>query len=299
MKLETLSLGSNRLSGHLPTRVCFSGSLLFFSVNNNSFSGPVPSTIQNCSKLIRLRFEGNQITGNVTDALSYNGLTGGLPQQFGSLKMLETLNISHNNFTGSIPTTFNDLFSLTMIDISYNQLEGRVPDMRVFQQAPFKAIENNKGLCGNITGLKDCPRTHVNEKTKNSQGLMILILDPTICLVLILIMIVGILIFLRRTKKKETEPPKPVNHPPFAIWSYDGKMMYETIIDVVDDFDSKHVIGVGGCGIVYRAELPTSEPIAIKKFNTQEPDEWVDFKSFENEVRALTGTRHHNIVRLL
>ncbi|KAJ0790649.1 putative non-specific serine/threonine protein kinase [Helianthus annuus] len=163
MKLETLSLGSNRLSGHLPTRVRFSGSLLFFSVNNNSFSGPVPSTIKNCSKLIRLRFEGNQITGNVTDALSYNGLTGGLPQQFGGLKMLETLNISHNNFT---------------------ELEGRVPDMQVFQQAPFEAVENNKGLCGNITGLKDCPRTHVNEKTKNNQGLMILILVPTICLVL-------------------------------------------------------------------------------------------------------------------
>ncbi|KAJ0751511.1 putative non-specific serine/threonine protein kinase [Helianthus debilis subsp. tardiflorus] len=140
--------------------------------------------------------------------------------------MLETLNISHNNFTGSIPTTFNDLFNLTMIDISYNQLEGRVPDMRVFQQAPFEAVENNKGLCGNITGLKDCPQTHVNEKTKNNQGLMIVILVPTICLVLILIMIVGILIFLRRTKKKATEPPKPVNHPPFAIWSYDGKMMY-------------------------------------------------------------------------
>ncbi|KAJ0790655.1 putative protein kinase RLK-Pelle-LRR-XI-1 family [Helianthus annuus] len=75
-------------------------------------------------------------------------------------------------------------------------------------------------------------------------------------------------------------------------------MMYETIIDAVDDFDSKHVIGVGGCGTVYRAELPTGESVAIKKFNTQEPDEWVDFKSFENEVGALTGTRHHNIVRL-
>ncbi|KAF5807679.1 putative protein kinase RLK-Pelle-LRR-XI-1 family [Helianthus annuus] len=169
--------------------------------------------------------------------------------------------------------------------------------MRVFQQAPFEAVENNKGFCGNITGLKDCPRTH-NENTKYNQGLMILILVPTICLVLILIMIVGILIFLRRTKKKETEPPKPVNHPPFAIWSYDGKMMYETIIDAVDDFDSKHVIEVGGCGTVYRAELPTGESVAIKKFNTQEPDEWVDFKSFENEVRALTGTRRHNIVKL-
>ncbi|KAI3686013.1 hypothetical protein L1987_79682 [Smallanthus sonchifolius] len=74
--------------------------------------------------------------------------------------------------------------------------------------------------------------------------------------------------------------------------------MYETIIDAVDDFDSKRIIGVGGCGTVYRAELPTGEHFAIKKFNTREPDDLVDSKSFENEIRALTETRHHNIVRL-
>ncbi|KAI3686011.1 hypothetical protein L1987_79680 [Smallanthus sonchifolius] len=37
MKLETLALGSNKLSGHLPTRACFSGSLQIFSVNRIFF----------------------------------------------------------------------------------------------------------------------------------------------------------------------------------------------------------------------------------------------------------------------
>ncbi|KAI3689343.1 hypothetical protein L2E82_47297 [Cichorium intybus] len=446
-KLETLSLGSNKLSGRLPGRVCDRRSLLIFSANNNSFSGPVPSTIRNCSRLLRLRLDGNMFTGNISDAfgvyndleyvdlshndlyghvsnnwarcrsliaikmsnnnlsgtipdnlgdswlqeidlssnlltggiprslgrltsliylflddnrlrgsiprefgkllnlgslnlaksgltgaipsevgeclrlrilnlsgndlrdtipielmrlmelevldLADNGLIGGLPRQFGGLKRLETLNLSHNNLTGSIPSTFIDLSSLVTIDISYNQLEGRVPDIHIFQQAPFEAIENNKGLCGNITGLNDCLLKQNHHK--NTRPLIILIIVPTLCF--LFLAVAGILFF-RLSKEKRNEPQESVNPSPFAIWSYDGKMVYETIVEAVENFNSKHIIGFGGCGTVYRAELPTGELVAVKKFNMQEDDELLDVKSFKNEIHALTETRHLNIVKL-
>ena len=41
----------------------------------------------------------------------------------------------------------------------------------------------------------------------------------------------------------------------FAIWSYDGKMVYESIIEATEEFDSKHCVGVGGFGSVYKAKL--------------------------------------------
>ena len=41
----------------------------------------------------------------------------------------------------------------------------------------------------------------------------------------------------------------------FAIGSYDGKMVYESIIEATKEFDSKHCVGVGGSGSVYKAEL--------------------------------------------
>ncbi|MFS7941120.1 putative protein kinase RLK-Pelle-LRR-XI-1 family [Helianthus anomalus] len=126
---------------------------------------------------------------------------------------------------------------------------------------------------------------------------MILILVPTICLVLILIMIVGILIFLRRIKKKETEPPKPVNHPPFAIWSYDGKMMYETIIDAVDDFDSKHEIGVGVVGLFIGPNYQRVNPLSLKSSTLKNPTSGWILKSFENEMKEFDWCKRANVIK--
>ncbi|GJX70760.1 MDIS1-interacting receptor like kinase 2-like protein, partial [Tanacetum coccineum] len=50
---------------------------------------------------------------------------------------------------------------------------------------------------------------------------------------------------------------------------------------VIDDFNSKHI--TRGCGTVYRAELPTGELVAIRKFTALDYDELIDVKNFENE----------------
>ncbi|MCI63622.1 receptor-like protein kinase, partial [Trifolium medium] len=39
-------------------------------------------------------------------------------------------------------------------------------------------------------------------------------------------------------------------------------MVYENIIDATEKFDKKHLIGVGGHGSVYKAELSTGQVIA-------------------------------------
>ena len=53
-----------------------------------------------------------------------------------------------------------------------------------------------------------------------------------------------------------------------ALWSYDGKMVYESIIDAIEGFDSKHCVGVGGCGSVYKAELQIGQVVTVKKFHS-------------------------------
>ena len=54
----------------------------------------------------------------------------------------------------------------------------------------------------------------------------------------------------------------------FANWSYDGKMVYENIIEATEEFDSKHCVGVGGCGSVYKVELQLGQVVAVKKFHS-------------------------------
>ena len=75
-------------------------------------------------------------------------------------------------------------------------------------------------------------------------------------------------------------------------------MVYENIIEATEDFDSKYCIGVGGHGIVYKTELPTSQVVAMKKLHPLLTDETFNQKTFTSEIHALTEIRHRNIVKL-
>ncbi|KDO41686.1 hypothetical protein CISIN_1g039937mg [Citrus sinensis] len=45
---------------------------------------------------------------------------------------------------------------LSRIDISYNALQGPIPDSTTFRDAPMKALQGNKRLCGDIRGFPSC-----------------------------------------------------------------------------------------------------------------------------------------------
>ncbi|KAL7262814.1 hypothetical protein ACSBR1_001050 [Camellia fascicularis] len=82
------------------------------------------------------------------------------------------------------------------------------------------------------------------------------------------------------------------------MWSYDGKMVYENIIEATKDFSATHCIGVGGYGTVYQAKLPSGQVVAVKKFHCSQDGELANLRSFRNEIRALTEIRDCNIIKL-
>ena len=84
----------------------------------------------------------------------------------------------------------------------------------------------------------------------------------------------------------------------FAIWSYDGRMVYENIIEATEEFDSKYCVGVGGCGSVYKAELQSGQVVAMKKFHSIQDGGIANAKGFEYEIRALLEIRHRNVIKL-
>ena len=74
--------------------------------------------------------------------------------------------------------------------------------------------------------------------------------------------------------------------------------MYDEIVRATNDFDAEYCIGNGGHGSVYRAELPSGEVVAVKKFHSPLPcNQIADQKEFLTEVEALTEIRHRNIVK--
>ncbi|XP_028070835.1 MDIS1-interacting receptor like kinase 2-like [Camellia sinensis] len=101
-----------------------------------------------------------------------------------------------------------------------------------------------------------------------------------------------------KAQKKQIETKAMKNGDICSIWNYDRRIAYEDIIKATDDFDIRHCIGTSGYGNVYRAQLPSSKVIALKKLHHLEADEPAFDKSFRNEVQMLTNIRHRNIIKL-
>ncbi|KAM3731379.1 hypothetical protein ACB098_12G159200 [Castanea mollissima] len=307
--LLTLHLDNNKLSGNIPHSIGMLSKLVNLNLAANNLSGPIPELIQS-QNLLFLNLSKNNFSehipfqiGNLQYLqlldLSHNCLTGEMPQQLGKLQVLETLNLSHNNLSGLIPSTFDRMSGLTSVDLSYNQLEGPLPNIAAFgSKGSMDAFRNNKGLCGNVTGLKACPSKVNHNIVPVKKGNKVVIIISVLAASIVIFIVVGLsLIFFRRLGKVQNKPREAQKHNPFAVWSYDGKMVYENIIEATNDFDDKQCIGVGGYGSIYRAELPTGQVVAVKKLHGLRDDNIANMKSFTSEIHALTKIRHRNIVK--
>ncbi|XP_030946069.1 MDIS1-interacting receptor like kinase 2-like [Quercus lobata] len=188
---------------------------------------------------------------------------------------------------------------LLYIDISYNELQGPIPDSKTFKDAPFEAVEGNKGLCGDVRGLQSCKlsSTHIS---KGSHKVVIYIIYPLLGALSLLLAFFGISLILKRRKKEWQTKQSDVNNKELLMIStFDGKILYEEIIRVTNDFDAIHCIGEGGNGSVCKAKLPSGDVVAVKKLHSSPPDDATTYpKEFLNEIRASTEIRHRNIVKL-
>ncbi|RWR97562.1 Protein kinase domain-containing protein [Cinnamomum micranthum f. kanehirae] len=84
----------------------------------------------------------------------------------------------------------------------------------------------------------------------------------------------------------------------FSIWNYDGRIVYDDIVQATESFNEKYLIGTEAFGCVYKAELSSGETVAVRKFHPLEEGITCDIKSFNSEIEALTELRHRNIVKL-
>nr|POE79250.1 mdis1-interacting receptor like kinase 2 [Quercus suber] len=217
----------------------------------------------------------------------FSSRVGNSPCNWSGISCNEFRSVIHINLTGSglkgtlHAFSFSFFPNLLGLNLSNNSLYGTIPS---------------------FLGLNACPSTISNGPNgKESRKVVVLILVPSFGALLLIFSVVGFLYVLlncRRVRNNQNSPREARNDNMFTIWSYDGKMVYENIIDATEEFDPKYCIGVGGYGSVYKAELPTGQVIAVKKFHPLEDEGIANLDSFENEIRALTEIRHCNIVRL-
>ncbi|XP_026404841.1 probable leucine-rich repeat receptor-like serine/threonine-protein kinase At3g14840 isoform X2 [Papaver somniferum] len=155
MKLVTISLFGNQLSGQLPEEIGNITTLKNLVLETNQLSGHLPKKL-------------GDIVGINRILLSSNNFTGEVPQTFYKLTNLTTFRISDNQFTGKIPGFIKNWTNLTRLEIQASGLEGPIPSdifaleklstLRISdlngENGPFPPLGNLKRL--NILILRSC-----------------------------------------------------------------------------------------------------------------------------------------------
>ncbi|XP_057950913.1 receptor-like protein EIX2 [Malania oleifera] len=135
-RLLYLNLSCNQISGTIPDLSLKFTAFPAIDFSSNHFNGSIPLFSPNLSSLILSKnmFSGSLlflcgINGKVFNYLdlSYNQLSGELPDcwmQFGSLIIL---NLANNNLVGTIPSSMSFLLSIKSLHLQSNKLTGELP----------------------------------------------------------------------------------------------------------------------------------------------------------------------------
>ncbi|KAK7267448.1 hypothetical protein RIF29_20122 [Crotalaria pallida] len=289
--LQTFIVSNNNLEGEIPDQFQDCPSLGVFDLSTNHFSGNIPPSIAACLKLVTLNLQNNKLSGEI-------------PNTIASMRTLAILDLANNSLTGPIPQNLGVSPALETFNVSYNRLEGPVPTNGVLREIDPNALVGNIGLCGGV--LPPCgltiPLRHGSSQTKHIIVGYIIPISS--------ILAIGIAIWAARSL--------------YTRWYNDGFCFSErfykgrkgrpwrmmafhrldfTSSDILACINETNVIGKGGTGVVYKAEIPQSSTVvAIKKlWRSSGSDIEIGGSSDDlvGEVNLLGRLRHRNIVRLL
>ncbi|CAD6259593.1 unnamed protein product [Miscanthus lutarioriparius] len=175
--LSILWASDNNFSGQIPDYLGSLTNLTQLRLQGNSFQGPIPSSLSNLVNLKKLRigdivngssplaFIGNMTSlgelvlrnTKISDTLasvdfskfvnlylldlSFNNITGQIPQSILNLLSLSYLFLGNNSLSGSLPATKSPL--LTNLDFSYNHISGNFPSWATEKNLQLNLVAND------------------------------------------------------------------------------------------------------------------------------------------------------------
>ncbi|KAL0541615.1 hypothetical protein IC582_021668 [Cucumis melo] len=282
--LLRLDLRGNRLYGVLPDQLGNLQNLKWMLLGGNNLTGEIPSRLSRLTSLLSLDLSRNLFTGIIPDSLSY-------------ASRLEILLLDHNRLTGEIPASFSVLSHLTKLDVSFNNLSGHIPRLH----HTFDCI-----YFGGNKFLHPCPDSYSDspaglpvpldvEKWKRRRKFlsMVIAVAASSTLICLLLMIAVIIIVKRRLGKQNRLKKKQV----VTFSDAPSDLNYDNVVRATENFSLRYLIGTGGFGSTYKAELPSGFLVAVKRLSIGRFQGGI--QQFDAEIRTLGRIRHKNLVTLL
>ncbi|KAG9136527.1 hypothetical protein Leryth_014373 [Lithospermum erythrorhizon] len=282
------------------------GSMIYLDLSYNHLSGNLPENLGSMSFLQVLN-------------LGHNNLSGTIPYSFGGLKSVGVLDLSYNNLQESIPGSLGGLSFLSDLDVSNNNLSGIIPSGGQLTTFPMARYENNTGLCG--VPLPPCGAGSMRHSSTSkgggrketaTAGMVIGIVTSFLCLVSLIFALYRV----RKHQKEDELKEKYIESLPTSgssSWKFSSvpeplsinvatfekplrKLTFAHLLEATNGFSADTLIGSGGFGEVYKAQLKDGSIVAIKKLIqvTCQGD-----REFMAEMETIGKIKHRNLVPLL
>ncbi|XP_022135387.1 leucine-rich repeat receptor-like serine/threonine/tyrosine-protein kinase SOBIR1 [Momordica charantia] len=320
-ELKELTVSNNRLVDQVPPQIVDCRKLEILDLQNNQFSGKVPSGL---SSLIRLRvidFSANKFSGSLdflkqfpnleTLSIANNYFTGKIPPSIRSFRNLRVFNFSGNRFleAGSAPIVKGvEFYSATEVPKRYKLAENSSTSTRDKQHSAAAAAATAPTSSAQAPSpAASLPHRHRKYTAKKIIAWILGFLAGAIAGSLsgfVFSLLFKLVIAAIKGGSKDNGPsifaPKLIKREDLAFLEKD------------DAFASLELIGKGGCGEVYKAELPerSGKMFAIKKI-TQPPKEAAELadedsrlmtkkmRQIKSEIRTVGEIRHRNLLPLV
>ncbi|KAG5148685.1 hypothetical protein JHK82_015566 [Glycine max] len=316
-ELKELSLSDNNLFGRLPPQIFDCRKLQILDLANNLFSGPVPPELSSLTRLRVLDISTNRLSGNL-NFLKY-------------FPNLETLSVADNLFTGRVPPSVRSFRNLRQFNFSGNHflepsLQSSSPETILSRRflldgdgdvpapAPAPAPNNSNkkkksnASSGAAAAPGPAPNNHKHKKSRRKLlGWILGFVAGAVAGILagfVFSLMFKLALALIKGRGRKAGPD---------IYSPLIKKAEDlAFLEKEEGMASLEIIGRGGCGEVYKAELPGSngKMIAIKKI-IQPPKEGAELaeedskvlnkkmRQIRSEITTVGQIRHRNLLPLL
>ncbi|GLJ28297.1 hypothetical protein SUGI_0556170 [Cryptomeria japonica] len=157
--LQKINIRNNHFTGMLPPSIGqLSSNLYSLNLSFNMISGSIPQQIANLTNLTYLNLGNNLFSGNI-------------PSGIKRFHVLEELYLQRNNLEGAIPSEIGQMQHLGLLSLHHNQLSGKIPDSICQSQQLRRVYLHHNKLSGEIpVSLEGCQKLELLDLSYNKLG---------------------------------------------------------------------------------------------------------------------------------